>query len=149
MSDDVTVSADPATQAMMSYDIQLIAESPFAKSVAGKAIVRILWEYNDNKQILYDETVDEARADWDGKTIRINNTFTGKVLPTTVELVHEGSHILWRKGHRKPTDPNQALADHLADEELARKNQVEVYLWLRDKKKLPGDPELEARLAKK
>ncbi|NJD05434.1 MAG: hypothetical protein FIA97_02920 [Methylococcaceae bacterium] len=150
---DQSVDSDQLAQdkAMLGYDISVIAESPFGKTQNGRAITNILIAYNKTGKISYAPTAtDDARGEWDGTAITIKDDFRGKALPTIIELVHEGSHVLWRKNHPKKNIPTEKLqADNLADEEVARLNQMTMYLWLRKKyPDWPTDAEMEFRLNK-
>jgi len=130
----------------LGADIVLIAESPFGKSPDGQKIVKELRAYLASGNIVYGGTIDDGRADWDGQTIRLNDSYRGKTLQTIVELVHEGSHVTWRKAHPRPTDPEALKKDDVDDEKLARKNQLAVYRYYRETMSLPPDGELEGRL---
>lgn len=141
-----------ADKAMFGFDVSIIAQSPFGKTQAGLAIVNLLISYNKNGKISYAPTAtDDARAEWDGSTITIKDDFRGKAVPSIIELVHEGSHVLWRINHPRKNIPLDKLpADNLADEDLAQKNQMEMYLWLRKKyPDWPTDAEMEFRLNKR
>ena len=134
---------------MFGYDISIIARSPFGRSRDGRAITNILIAYNKSGKISYAPTAtDDARGEWDGSTITINDDFRGKALPTIIELVHEGSHVLWRRDHPRKNIPKDKLeTDNRLDEERAQKNQMEMYLWLRTEfPKWPTDVEMEHRL---
>jgi hypothetical protein len=133
-------------ETILGYDISVIAESPFGKSDTGKKVVRELKAYLASGNIVYGGTLEGSRADWDGTTIYLDEGYRGKALPTTVELVHEGSHVAWRKAHAKPSGPDAKKKDDVDDEALARKNQLLVYKYLREAKGWPADEELERRL---
>ena len=133
-------------ETLFRVNVDLIAGSPFGKSPEGMKVVQALRRYLGSRNVLYGGTLDDGRADWDGTTIRLNDNYRAKAVQTIVELVHEGSHVAWRSKHPKPTDPEAARKDDVADESLARKNQLAVYTWLRATKHLPADEELERRL---
>ncbi|MRR11206.1 hypothetical protein EG835_01660 [bacterium] len=133
-------------ETLFRVNVDLIAGSPFGKSPEGVKVVQALRRYLGSRNILYGGTIDDGRADWDGETIRLNDTYRAKAVQTIVELVHEGSHVVWRSRHPKPRNAEDARTDDEADEALARKNQLAVYTWLRATKGLPADEELERRL---
>jgi hypothetical protein len=133
-------------KSLFGGDIELIADSPFGKSADGQKVVTELRAYLASGNILYGGTLEGSRADWDGVTIRLDDNFRGKALQTIVELVHEGSHVTWRKANPRPTDPDALKKDDVADETLARKHQLAVYGYFRKKNGWPADGELEKRL---
>lgn len=133
---------------LLGYDISVIEESPFGKSDAGRKVVRELKAYLASGNIVYGGTIEGSRADWDGTRIFLDEGYRGKALQTTVELVHEGSHVAWRRAHKKPSGQDAKTKDDVDDEALARKNQLLVYEYLRDTKGWPADEELERRLQK-
>jgi len=134
-----------AQKAMMAYDIDIIAESPFGKTSEGKQIVQLLRSLNQRGNIVYGETVDDVRGDWDGKMIRVNENSRGKIFPKILELVHEGSHALWRKNH-PIGNVKDNRKDNVADELHAQENQLLIYSYLKEKKGCPEDLVLELRL---
>ena len=131
---------------LLRGDIKLIADSPFGKSGDGQMLVKVLREYLATGNIVYGGTLETSRADWDGETIRLNDSYRGKALQTIVELVHEGSHVTWRKAHPRPEEPEAAKQDDVADETLARKHQLAVYGYFRKKRGWLADEELDKRL---
>ncbi len=133
-------------RAMMEYDIKVIAESGLAQTEAGKQIVKLLRTLNERKGISYGGTIEGSRADWDGQTIRISDDYRGRMMPTIIELVHEASHALWRRKHPRPAAADARRADDVADELLARENQLRIYVYLRDKRGFPEDELMERRL---
>ncbi|MDB5799687.1 MAG: hypothetical protein JWL63_626 [Rhodocyclales bacterium] len=135
-----------AAQGMIDYDIGIIADSPFGKTAEGKDIVKLLRALNSNGKIVYAATVEDGRGDWDGEIIRVSENYRGKMFPTVIELVHEGTHALWRKKHpfRKGSKPNRE--QNIADELHAQENQLLMYKYLKEKKGCPDDSELELRL---
>lgn len=138
-----------ATMAMIDYDIGLIAKSPFGKTKEGGRMVQLLRELNRRGDVLYGETFDDSRGDWDGKTIRINENARGKMYPTVLELVHEASHALWRKRHPAGKVAADVQKQNVDDELHAQENQLDVYVYLRDKLGCPKDLELELRLERR
>ncbi len=133
-------------EALFGANVDLIAGAPFGKTDAGRRIVEALRGYLGTKNILYGGTLEGSRADWDGTTIRVDDNFRARAVQTLVELVHEGSHVVWRKDHPKPTDKVAAHKDDVADETVARANQLAFYKYLVHTKHLPPDDELERRL---
>jgi hypothetical protein len=135
-----------AAQGMISYDIGIIADSPFGKTAEGKEIVKLLRALNSQGQIIYAATVEDGRGDWDGETIRVSENYRGKMFPTVIELVHEGTHALWRKKHPFKKGSKANREQSIADELHAQENQLLMYKYLKDKKGCPDDAELELRL---
>jgi hypothetical protein len=133
---------------MFTWDVEVVASSPFGRSDEGRKVVKVLRALLSSGNVVYGGTLETSRADWDGETIRLNDNYRAKALPSIVELVHEGSHIVWRQAHPRPRDPAAAKKDDEADEALARKNQIAVYKYLLEAKGLPADAGLEARLRK-
>jgi hypothetical protein len=134
-------------QAMFTYDIDIIAKSPFGTSAEGKEMAQLLNVLNHSGNVVYGETLDEGRGDWDGATIVVNQNFRGKFFPTVLELVHEGSHAVWRKHHpTKAKSGKDAPEDNVTEELHAQENQLLFYKYLKKAKGCPDDPELELRL---
>ena len=147
MGTEQEVKVDAATKAMFSADIVLIQTSSLGQTPQGKEIVKVLNRLNDAGKIAYGGTLEGGRGDWDGSYIRINSDFTGKMIQTTGELVHEAMHVLARqklpKGHR------QTPAEIRKEEEDAQRMQARMYLLLKNKfKGAPEDPEMELRVRK-
>ena len=133
---------------LLDYDIGTIAESPFGKTSLGAQIVKLLRSALQSGDIVYGETLDGGRGEWDGKTITVNQDFRGKFFPTVLELVHEASHVLWRKSHAKKTNAKDRREDAIADELQSRENQLLYYKYLKAKKGCPDDSALERRLTR-
>lgn len=133
---------------LFAHDIDVIAGSPFGRTKEGQEIVQLLRSLNAGGDIAYGGTLDDSRGDWDGKTIRVNESARGQMFRTISELVHEASHALWRKVRRKRNDAKERLEDDVADELHARENQLIIYKYLKEAKGCPEDWELELRLSR-
>lgn len=138
--------ADEAMKAMFGDDIAKIQTSPFGQTPKGKEIVKVLKKLNDAGRITYGGTLEGGRADWDGSYIRINSDFSGKIIQTTGELVHEAVHVLARQ--KLPPHRKQTPAEIRKEEIEAERAQAEIYLWLMTTqfKGAAEDPEMERRL---
>jgi hypothetical protein len=131
---------------MFAYDIDLVAGSPFGSTAEGKRIVEVLRQLNAKGRIVYGGNLDGSRGDWDGTTIRVDQRFSGKVVGSTVEMVHEATHALWRKAPSEMKDATARWQATVDDEVRAQENQLTVYRYLTVEKSLPRDTELEWRL---
>jgi hypothetical protein len=131
-------------QAMFTYDIDEIEKARIPDLKDKAAIVAELRSLNENFLIQYGETLNDSRGDWDGSIIRINENYDGKIYPTMIELVHEGTHALTTK--QNSGKGGKAKKTSNAEEELqSQKNQLLMYVYLRDTKKYE-DPEMDQRL---
>ncbi len=135
-----------ATQGIFKYDIGTIADSSFGKTAEGREIVKLLRALNAKGLLIYAATVEDGRGDWDGEAIRVSENYRGKMFPTVIELVHEGTHALWRKNHPFGKGSKADHAQSIADELHAQENQLLMYRYLKEKKGCPEDAELELRL---
>lgn len=135
-----------ATMAMITYDIDVISDSPFGKTAEGKDIVKRLRSLNSRGKVAYGGNMDGTRGDWDGQIIRIDERFRGNAFRTITELVHEASHARWRSGHPLVKGQVSSLKGNVDDELRARENQLIIYKYLKEKKGCPEDIELELRL---
>lgn len=139
--------SDVATKAMFAYDISQIQTSPLGQTPRGKEILKLLGRLNGAGKIRYGGTLEGARADWDGSFIRISSNFSGKIIGTTVELVHEAVHALARR--KLPKKYKQSPREIQTEEDDARRMQAEMYLWLKSRfKGAQEDSEMERRLQK-
>jgi hypothetical protein len=136
--------SDDTTHILIDDDIKFIVQSPFGKTDEGKEIVALLKRLNKNRDIVYADCYGD-RGGWDGTTISINQDFSGKKYPTIIELVHEGTHALWRQKHAKGT--GNSAKDKVDDEFHAQKNQLDMYHYLRDTVSF-SDMDMESRLKK-
>ncbi len=148
LTDDPT---DPRNiQVIIKDNIGYIARTPFGRKPKGREVVELLKTLNQSFNITYGDTLEDSRGDWDGTTIRMDDACRYNRWKTIVEMVHEGSHALWRKQHAKSTDGgiNLNLNKEIVDEELAaQENQLEMYLYLRrHERTCPVDEGLEIRL---
>jgi hypothetical protein len=135
-----------AEQAMIGYDIDCIADSPLGSTPDGRRIVDLLRRLHAAGAIAYGET-DDDRGHFYGTGITVNKDFSGNLCKTIPTLVHEASHATWRarnpilKGHK------ESLKASVDNELYAEENELAIYKWLKDEKKLcSGDPELDLRL---
>ncbi|MHB1056299.1 MAG: hypothetical protein ACYC0F_00270 [Rhodanobacter sp.] len=140
-------TSDEAAKAMFAYDITQIQTSPLGQTHKGKEIVKLLRRLNDAGKIRYGGTLEGDRADWDGSFIRISSDFSGNIIKTIGELVHEAVHALARL--KLPRKHKQSSAEIQKEEENAKRTQAEMYLWLKSRfKGMQEDPEMEKRLRK-
>lgn len=139
-----TLDAETAAEqrAMFDYDITLIQQSTYGSTNPGKALVKLLREFNAAGRIRYEPL--ESRGAWDGSDILVSDNYIGKIFPTTCELAHEGAHALWRKNHPDKKPMTQLEID--SEEKAAQTVQAKVYLWLRTKMNAPVDSDIEGRL---
>jgi hypothetical protein len=135
--------SDDITHFMIDEDIKLIVASPFGKTSEGAEIVALLKRLNKSRDIVYADT-NGARGDWDRSTIRISEEYSGKIYPTAIELVHEGTHALWRQKHAKGGNSAKETVD---DEFHAQQNQLNMYRYFRDEKGY-SDWQMDLRLKK-
>jgi hypothetical protein len=137
----------PGERAMFKADIEYIAASPLGKTADGQKIVTILRKFAGRNAITYGETQDD-RAFVDSE-ITINKNYYGNICKTVTALVHEGSHLAWRAGHPVSAKRPETIGDAVDNEYYAQKNELAMYKWLRDVKKMcTADPELETRLSR-
>ncbi|MGB7219423.1 MAG: hypothetical protein WBD07_11510 [Vicinamibacterales bacterium] len=133
---------------MFAEDIDTIAKSPFGLTKAGKEIVNLLRGLQKSDKIVYGPTHGDPppRGEWDGTTITVNEDFYSNGCKTTVELVHEASHAIWRGRHRLGKGKTESAEEGAENEYSSVKHQLDIYKWLRDVRHCPADFELERRL---
>jgi hypothetical protein len=131
---------------MIVQDIDIIAGSPFGRTSEGKEIVKLLRSLNDRGNIVYGGNIKDSRADWDGHTMRLDESFRGVASRTIPPLVHEASHKLWRKTHPIQKNDTGRWKDDVDGEERAQVNELVIYRYLKEEKGWPEDPLLELRL---
>lgn len=135
-------------KAMIAYDIDIIADSPFGRTSDGKQVVRLLRQLDAHDNIAYGETHGDPppRGEWDGKSITVHKDFYANACKTIVELVHEASHAIWRGRHPIGKGKKESTEEGAENEYQSVKNQLAIYKWLRDVRHFPSDAELERRL---
>ncbi len=133
-------------KAMIQYDIELIAGSPFGLTPEGRKIVKVLHDLDARDGIAYGET-GGARGDFYGTGITVNKDYHGNACQTILELVHEASHATWRAKHPLVKGKPESLKEATDNELFAQENELKIYTWLKDKQHLiVSDPEMEQRL---
>ena len=139
----------PGERAMMAADVAIIADSPFGRSAAGRAIVTLLRRLAAQNNLTYGDTEGD-RGWWDGITITVNKEFHEKLCKTIPTLVHEASHAIWRTNHPLRDGQTESMQEAVDNELYAEENEIAVYKWLKDTKKLcTADPDLDLRLERK
>jgi len=135
-------------RAMFTADIEIIAHSPLGKTPAGQKIVSMLRRYAEQNNITYGETQgDRAAVD---SQITVNKDYYGNLCKTVTALVHEASHAVWRAAHPIRKGHPESLGEAVDNELYAETNELIIYQWLKDVKKLcQPDPELDLRLDRK
>jgi len=138
----------PGEKAMFAEDIDTIAKSPFGLTKDGREIVSLLRGLQKSDKIVYGPTHGDPppRGEWDGTSITVHQDFYTNGCKTTVELVHEASHAIWRGRHRLGKDKPESAEKGAENEYYAVKNQLAIYKWLRDVRHCASDAELERRL---
>lgn len=130
---------------MIEYDIDCITASPFGGTPNGRQIVKLLRQWNGRDLITYGDTEGNRGLYYGASGIVVNREYNGKICQTILELVHEASHATWRKQHPLSQDKRESPEDATNNELFAQLNELVIYVWLRDTKKLCS-PEAEMDL---
>jgi len=125
--------SDEESRKTITKGIQHIIDSPFYKTADGKSIVALVKHLNASGDIIYEklsigDEETEERASWDGDTMRLDIGFADRPLATAVELVHEGTHVLWSKNHKKGR--KSVTEENIDDEYNAQKNQLTMFGYM-------------------
>lgn len=134
---------------VMAADISYIAKTPFGKSPKGAEIVTLLRSLNSRGEVKFGGTIEGARGDWDGTTIRVNEEYKERFFPTVLELVHEGAHAWFRTKHKKKLAGEELRQEQIADELQAQGEQLDFYVYLKAHKGCPEISLLELRLGRR
>lgn len=133
-----------ADEAMLSGAVSVLEESPFAGSQEGKQVLTLLRGLLQQKQIEFGD-VEDDRGGFDGTSIIVNQEYRGNLLRTVPTLVHEATHALYRRAHPLQPGKQETLEELTENEYRSERNEVEIYVWLRDEKKWGEDSILNRR----
>jgi len=126
-------------------------ESPFAEHDYGREILDLLDAYerrekNYREGISYGK-VEGARAEWHGTGITIREDFCGDVEGTILELVHEASHAHYDQVSPLQDHSMESIIQNETDSEYYSViNQIDVYLWLKERNPQYTDDFMERRI---
>jgi len=141
----VLTEKDKAVIERMETFILFIEGTPFGRKPEGRDIVKALRELNEMGNIIFANT-GSGRGDWDGEVIRVSDNYEYREPIIIVELVHEGTHAVFRK-HNPPVPCVPAdVKKTIADELNSQLNQLEMYEYVRKLMRAAPDPDLEMRL---
>jgi hypothetical protein len=126
-------------------------ESPFAEHDYGREILDLLAAYEKREKnyrdgISYGNTTG-ARGYWYGTGITIREDFCGNIEGTILELIHEASHAHYDQIHPLLEHSMESIIQNETDSEYYSViNQIDVYLWLKERNPQYADADMERRI---
>jgi len=126
-------------------------ESPFAEYDYGKDILDLLEAYERREKhyregIRYGK-VEGARAEWHRTGITIREDFCGDIEVTILEMVHEAAHAHYDQISPLPDRSMESIIQNETDSEYYSViNQIDVYLWLKERNPQFTDEFMERRI---
>ena len=91
--------------------------------------------------------VEGARAEWHGTGITIREDFCGDIEGTILELVHEASHAHYAQVSPLQDHSMESIIQNETDSEYYSViNQIDVYLWLKERNPQYTDDFMERRI---